>query len=57
MGDDVHKQEEKPERTGGALSRRSLIEKGAMVAAVSAVPMRKTRILRSRPTGAQRRSS
>jgi ABC-type glycerol-3-phosphate transport system substrate-binding protein len=47
MGDDVHHQEEKPERTGDALSRRSLIEKGAMVAAVSAVPMRKTRILRS----------
>jgi ABC-type glycerol-3-phosphate transport system substrate-binding protein len=46
MGDDVHYQEEKPERTGEALSRRSLIEKGAMVAAVSAVPL-KTRILRS----------
>ena len=47
MGDEVHNQEEKPKRTGDALSRRSLIEKGAMVAAVSAVPMRKTRILRS----------
>ena len=47
MGDDVHYQEEKPERTGEGLSRRSLIEKGAMVAAVSAVPLKKTRILRS----------
>jgi ABC-type glycerol-3-phosphate transport system substrate-binding protein len=46
MGDDVHHQEEKSERTGDALSRRSLIEKGAMVAAVSTVPMQKTRILR-----------
>jgi len=46
MGDDVHNPEERPDRTGGALSRRSLIEKGAAVAAVSAVPLQKTRILR-----------
>ncbi|HET6171191.1 MAG TPA: extracellular solute-binding protein [Gaiellales bacterium] len=42
----MHNQEEKPLRTDDALSRRSLIEKGAMVAAVSAVPMSKTRIMR-----------
>ena len=50
MGDEVHN-EEKPQSVGGTVSRRGLLEKGAMVAAVSAVPLsagpaRKTRIAR-----------
>jgi len=36
MGDEVHNQEEKPQAVEGAVSRRGLLEKGAMVAAVSA---------------------
>jgi ABC-type glycerol-3-phosphate transport system substrate-binding protein len=51
MGDEVHN-EEKPQAVEGAVSRRGLLEKGAMLAAVgavplSAVPLRKTRIATS----------
>jgi len=38
MGDEVHN-EEKPQAVEGAVSRRGLLEKGAMLAAVSAVPL------------------
>jgi multiple sugar transport system substrate-binding protein len=50
MGDDVHNENEKPLESG--LSRRGLLEKGALVAAVGAVPLsmkgplQKTRIAR-----------
>ncbi|MDX6620762.1 MAG: multiple sugar transport system substrate-binding protein, partial [Gaiellales bacterium] len=51
MGDEVHN-EEKPQAVEGAVSRRGLLEKGAVLAAVSAVPLsagplRKTRIAKS----------
>jgi ABC-type glycerol-3-phosphate transport system substrate-binding protein len=47
MGDEVHN-EDKPQAVEGAVSRRRLLEKGAMLAAVSAVPLSKVPLQKTR---------